>query len=635
MSSVFVFTCWDDSLADDGRVRHIAASLASPEEWSGFWSDGSTCLAMAEWRSRITEALPYCTDDLVVVADARLDYVPDLLTALQEHGSPRPSSPDSVALIAAAYTCWGEACVQHLEGDYAFVIYNQRRGIIFGARSISGLRPLLFHRTDRIFACASDARQLLALPTVSPRFDEIWLACWLSSGHDCWQHTPYRAIEKLPPGHTLLVHEQKVQVQSFWQPSSHRLRYRQPQMYFEHFRTLLTDAVQSRISPKEPCLLDISGGLDSSSLACLLPLLRQREMCLPPLAGVHGYAPSFPENDDRVLALQAADRAEVPMTLLSYERAFPFAGLHQPRLWPSLPTRPTLFFAAFYDQIGTLARHMVAAQGGSFPVGHLRGDFGDQLFEVGKLGITTLASEHRSLQLFREMLAWRQITPFQLMGETHLLRRRRPQQHSHLSTLAKRTPWLRASVLERALQHHDEEVAQLRSLYADPRARTLAHLLFFHEDDVATCREMLRAGIEIRQPYTDSRLLNFVLTCPTSVLFRLETPKYLLREAMRDLLPEVIQTRRSKGRIACLIFAGIGHHVQELCELARTMPAELEPFLDADQFVAAIEYAARGGSLDQVSFFSALSLLVWGHRLPWCQGQLPILEDHTHSNERR
>lgn len=181
-------------------------------------------------------------------------------------------------------------------------------------------------------------------------------------------------------------------------------------------------------------------------------------------------------------------------------------------------------------------------------------------------------------------------------------------------------------MVESARERKLAEADLLARLFPDPMARQLYHALLQHDDYLAQQNESTRAGLETREPYLDGRLLTFLLSSAPQNYLRFGMRKFLLREAMSGLLPEAIRTRRSKGRIARLLFQGIARSHRTLRELVVTMPEELEPFVDAERLAQALDVAAYGGALDQTPFLSALALVLWAHRLPWCNGRLPRLE---------
>jgi asparagine synthase (glutamine-hydrolysing) len=599
-------------------LTRMLPALALRGDCIGTWSQGELGLAMTTWNTPSCVRLPYCTPahDLVLAADMRLDYRSDLLALL----CIREAGISDGALLLAAYQAWGPSCVRYLEGDYAFVLWDARQRRLFGARSRTGQRPFVFCRSQEVFMCASEAQVLLASEMIPKLLHRDWLATWLVEGHDSWDATPYVSIEKLPAGHSILVDTQGMQIQAFWKPPSNREPPRSQADYTQQFKALLFDSVRSHIHPLVPSLVDVSGGLDSSSIACILGEFQRQGIRLPAVQGIHVYAPRSSENDDRHLAEEAAQVANLSIISLSSADFEPFRGVFRPRPWADTPAPPILFYTELYDKLFQMAIETPFHA-------HLRGDFGDQLFDAFPQYLRQLTEEHRYLQLMREVWAWRQTGT--VSGRTVLRTSLEPLWKNctgKMRELHTRIPWVRPEIVERGLERKVTEAERLCRLVPDPLARQLYRSVLLHDDYIAQQNESTRAGLETREPYLDERLIAFLISTAPQDQFRFGRRKFLLREALRGLLPEPIRTRQSKGRVARLLFEGIAHHHQALRQLIITMPEELEPFVDAARFAQALDMAAYGGALPQVPFLSTLALVLWAHRLPWWEGQLPRQE---------
>ncbi len=103
---------------------------------------------------------------------------------------------------------------------------------------------------------------------------------------------------------------------------------------------------------------------------------------------------------------------------------------------------------------------------------------------------------------------------------------------------------------------------------------------------------------------------------------------------MHGMLPEPIRMRRDKGRIARLLFGGIARQRNALRELIGHLPDTLAPYLDSQRLLMALERIALGDDINQVTFLSALSLVIWAHRLPWAGGQLALSSTIIHSSSQ-
>ncbi|HEY7419728.1 MAG TPA: asparagine synthase-related protein, partial [Ktedonobacteraceae bacterium] len=275
-----------------------------------------------------------------IVADVRLDYRSDLFLRLGVAPTRRASWSD-LQLLQAAYLRWGETCVKYLEGDYAFVVWDQQRQWLFGARSAVGLRPFVYHVSPHRFLCASEPAQLLEDPAVSRELDPVWISFWLVRGRGHWEGSPYRDIQTLPPGHLLTVDAQGAVIRPFSylaESMSPRPRAIRQEEYTEQFRALLTDAVRERLHDQGQHLplFDLSGGLDSSSLVSLAASLGTYEQRQDPLECFHAVS------DGSLLYVEAVTQKYpcIRLHTFPFENHMHFDGAFDPAPSLALPCRP-------------------------------------------------------------------------------------------------------------------------------------------------------------------------------------------------------------------------------------------------------------------------------------------------------
>jgi asparagine synthase (glutamine-hydrolysing) len=626
MSGMAAIYAFHGASCDRALLASMGQALFPRGDALTLWADGSVGLAMARRSEKRMDALSFrCQASTYhLAADARLDGRGALIATLHAHHIPLPTKTD-MELIAASYDLWGDACVEHLQGDYAFVLWDSERKRLFAARCPLGLRPLVYHVNAQRFLCASTPHQLLVDPSIARDLDATWIAFWLLGGLNHWEHTAFREIRPLAAGHTLVVDATGLHITPYWQPHPRpRLTYPSQHDYSEHFRALFCEAVRDRTRPEDGrALFDLSGGLDSSSLVCLAAELRQQEQSAAPIVALHAYSPTCSEKDDRAYARLVAERYGVDLRLLSYEDYPVGAGLSSPGPWTSAPAIPTLFFAPLYQEEWRLAAELGAR-------GHIHGDFGDQLLSASPTYLTALWNERRYIEFLRELMRWRtvpEVSWSSLCSRTlvrpYLVRRRQ-------SRVPNPAPWVSPSVWARYEQQRQQDEANLRQIAPDPLARRLFQWIRRHNDYLPAHEEILAAGLEVREPYTDLRLIEFLLACPAQDQMRPGVSKFLLREAMRGRLPEPIRTRRDKGRIARLLFRGIAEQHKALRELIGHLPDAIRPYLDSTKLLLVLDRVALGDDVNQVTFLSALALVIWAHRLPWAGGELALTSSIIH-----
>jgi asparagine synthase (glutamine-hydrolysing) len=203
-----------------------------------------------------------------ITADARLDGREDLIHELKARGRDARSAESDAALVLHAYHVWGEGCVEHLMGDFAFVVRDQPAGRLFCARDHFGVSPLYYAELGTTLVVASSAAALRSHPGVGDSLDDAAIADFLLFGMYMDQAaTAHAKIRRLPPAHVLTWSGGRARVRPYWiMPRPGRLvRFRSAQDYVDRFRDLLTTAVADRLGDG-PLTTHLSGGLDSTSV---------------------------------------------------------------------------------------------------------------------------------------------------------------------------------------------------------------------------------------------------------------------------------------------------------------------------------------------------------------------------------
>ena len=222
---------------------------------------------------------------LWIVADARLDGRTDLLSRLGL--SSNGVGLSDAELIGWAYRRWGEDCGRYLLGDWSFALWDERRQRLFCARDPLGVKLFYYARFGQTFLFSNTLACLQRHPLVSDRLNESVIADFLLfETNQQPDQTAFAAIKALPGGHFLSVLPDAataLQPIRYWQlPVPVQLRYRRDQEYIEHFQTVLGQAVADRLPANGPTALFLSGGLDSSGLAATAQTVR-------PAADLHGF----------------------------------------------------------------------------------------------------------------------------------------------------------------------------------------------------------------------------------------------------------------------------------------------------------------------------------------------------------
>ena len=261
----------------------LAALTNYGPEGKQYWVEG--CMALGHQNMVITpednlECLPTYdrTTHLAITADVRLDNREDLGTAFDISPSELTHTPDST-LILLAYQKWGKACPLHLLGDFAFAIWNNAEHTLFCARDHIGTKPFYYSLTSERFVFASDINGVLAIPSVSQKLNEPYIAAHIQTLHFMHKElTFFENIHKLPPAHSLTLWDDNHHLERYWAPeqlSDNNLSSETE--YIEAFLDIYQRAVAARLRTVHPVGMHVSGGLDSSSIVVLASrILRQQ-----------------------------------------------------------------------------------------------------------------------------------------------------------------------------------------------------------------------------------------------------------------------------------------------------------------------------------------------------------------------
>ena len=261
-----------DALPDDAGVRRMLAAARRGDGPAALHRQPGCVLAVRRhaWETADGFGGPAAVvteDGLTVVTDATLYHRDDLRRDLRARGV-APSGDTPGHLVLAAYRAWGERCPEHLEGDFAFVLWDERARRAVCARDFAGKRPLLYAEVPGALVVASAAGAVLAHPAVSAELNPASLAeaaAGMWAGSD---ETAFRAVRRLHPAHTLRWEGgAPARTAPHWSPPAMGSA-RGPAFdeAAEELRELLVRAAAERLPAPGPAAVWMSGGWDSTAV---------------------------------------------------------------------------------------------------------------------------------------------------------------------------------------------------------------------------------------------------------------------------------------------------------------------------------------------------------------------------------
>ena len=209
-----------------------------------------------------------------ITADVRIDNRGELYQKIGNAEKPFSDELTDPELILWAYQKWGEDCPKCIIGDYAFVIFDSTKQKMFCTRDHIGTRPLYYYyKKGEVFAFASEIKVLLGLDFVSHEFDEQELAAYLGSIGDFSPfrgHTIYKDIKSARPAHTLTISADTLVQNYYWDIDFSRYdKLKTDEDFIAEFRKTFIEAVRCRVDTTYNVGSHLSGGLDSTSVSCV------------------------------------------------------------------------------------------------------------------------------------------------------------------------------------------------------------------------------------------------------------------------------------------------------------------------------------------------------------------------------
>ncbi len=208
----------------------------------------------------------------VITADVRLDNRKELFDLLAIAPSFRSKTTDSL-LLAKAFEKWGKRCPEFLTGDFAFAIWDKRQRSLFCARDHAGVRQFYYYDSPDYFVFSSEIPAIAALDFVPHRLDEDSFAnylIFLPALGDQAVNTLIKNIQRLLPANWLSFENHSLSTSLYWKRNpDYRLKLKDEREYGLALRELMQQAIEDRMRTDFPVGVLLSGGLDSSSVACL------------------------------------------------------------------------------------------------------------------------------------------------------------------------------------------------------------------------------------------------------------------------------------------------------------------------------------------------------------------------------
>jgi len=524
----------------------------------GFWIENN--IGLAQRRLSILDLSPlghqpmfYDRKNLVIVFNGEIYNYIEIRDELLKLGYKFRSQTDT-EVILAAYQEWGIECLKKFNGMWAFVLYDRRQNQIFAARDRMGVKPFYYFSDKNKFLFASEIKAILKHPEVKAKPNDkiVWdfLICGLVD-HD--EETFFSGVKELRPGHYLVlkIENWQLKIKKYWDlnPEAKTI-YQKDADYASRFRELFIDSVKLRLRSDVPLGTCLSGGLDSSSIVCVVNKFLKKE---EKIAQIGRWQKTFsavyddkkyPGCDERQFIKEVVQKTQVRSYLV-----FPLATklvreIRDVIYHQDYPFSSTSIYAQW--NVFRLAKEngikvMLDGQGADEQLAGYHPFFGIYWGQLMRNGQTwTLIKEaynysrsHQAsfYQVLKDLLI--DLVRKGAVGDflARFVKNQWPEYNlfvSHWRNQYQSPPMIQPTdnVFKNAL-HSGFKIG-------------LVSLLRYED------RNSMAFSIESRVPFLDYRLVEFIYSLPDNQKIRNGQTKWVMRQALKGILPEKIRNRQDK-----------------------------------------------------------------------------------------
>ena len=493
----------------------------------------------------VFEKQPYFFIDKrrVGIAKARLDNRDELLHVLEIHREQRKTICDTL-LVFKAYEKWGDACVRKLAGDWSFAVFDIQQKKLFTARDHYGITALYYCETPNYFAFSGSKKMLLDLPGLSHETNSIQLAQIMIGWHGFADQTIYKKIMLLPPACFGHYENGNFIVQQYWDiTETKNTRYKKDEEYVEAFREKFANAVKNRLRSVTPVGIMLSSGVDSSSVAAIASqeLLTNRKELF-----AYTAAPLFTDQK-KLMPFQVGDESMLAQEFVRGFSNIKHNIVHSEEI--NLPESILLSLDIFNTPIRNIGNMfwifsimqkakvngmgtMLTGQGGNTTISAPPGGY---YREFIRKGYRQWIKRNIPDKLLVSILKWKRKYKIDIDG-TYI--NKNFASEIEIMRLVKKHGYHPGLFNSSSLKKIIKDRITFSNAQGD---------WFYDELGVFY-------GIDIYDPTYDFKLLEYCYSIPPEQFIRFGSDRYMIRRAMKGVLPEEILFSRMKGIQASDLF---------------------------------------------------------------------------------
>jgi asparagine synthase (glutamine-hydrolysing) len=535
-------------------IQRISQSLAHRAiDGTDTWQDNHVMIGHCKLSMTPAEqqqTMPFVTDELVITADIRIDNRSYLL---QQTAAPK-ESPD-IILLWYAWLKWNEHCVHHLEGEFAFCIWNRITRQCFLATDHIGFRSVYYYNTPEVFIFCSEQKGIQAVKPTPNRFNEVSLIEYYF--RQSAPSTTYDAdIHALCGGRTLQIKQHNTIFRTYWKPAGGKYHFKKAEDWHECGKELIYDAVRNRLHTDKPIGITLSGGLDSSSLACVLSdVLWKQNKPLYAFSSILPSAHHAEEEDERTyIDIIGRHCPNIIQTYVTAEEHGPFDDIIQ--AFERDETFPNVFY--YMD-------HAILEAAAKKNIGVLFTGFGGDHFVSWK-GTPVI---HHMLKNGRLLNAWKLIKAFSekenkswiSVFKREYLAQAKKQKQDTIQAPYLQEPFFKKHTAAMSFSNTVDIRATMSENLRSGRTGLIPAMLAKRNE---------RYGMQSAVPLLDKRLMEFMMDVPPHLFVHGGYKRSFLRHAMQHVVPPEVLWRRDKGMYSPDYISRIHKHEAHIQEVTRS-----------------------------------------------------------------
>lgn len=497
----------------------------------------------------------------VIVGSIRLDNRKELLNSLGILNSEANHLSDA-QLILLMYRQWGVQCPSRLLGDFAFAIWDPMEQRIFAARDQLGSEEIVYYLDTSLLIMASSIKLILQHPAVQKKLNETTVANYLAVNFSDNVNTFYQSIFHLPPAHYFSLSTEKSTIQCYWQLDPEKTTlHNSDSDYADHYQELITGAVKAQLRSAYPVGISLSGGLDSSSLACVMAELMAKFNPIQNEIGCYSYVfdqlTSCDEKKyiDSVFS-QMSKHFPVKQQQLNGDLLYPAPFNQDWQIQPDFP---------FNDPYAYLIRSILMAAQADKVRNLISGFSGDTLYSGGNYFFADLLQEGRLPYAIKTYFQYIKFIQVKKHLVDYGIRALVPSKIKRLvrSILPSKpawNAWIDESFTDSSGIKDSETYPEELIRFHTPGQQYRYNDLFFIglSLGITTYKKIAwQYGLEYQFPFFSLKIIEFILSIPSDQVNLPGVPRRILRNAMVNKLPELVRRRRTKTTLDELFQKGL------------------------------------------------------------------------------